>query len=184
VLENLIFLGQWSEAFRRVKNRLLAPLSAIYRNHDPQRTGERNLATNILADYAADQPQVLADLVMDADEKQFAIIYPKLKQQSERGLPVLTGEIDRMLPADATSDAKDNLAKRKANAAVALLKVNQAAKVWELLKHTPQPDTRSYLIHRFGPLGVDAGTIINRLENEPDLTIRSALILSLGDFRE
>ena len=68
VLENPILLGQWSEAFRPVKNRLLPRLSEIFRDHQPERTVERNLATSILTDYAADQPQTLADLVMDADE--------------------------------------------------------------------------------------------------------------------
>ena len=53
------------------------------------------MATNILADYAADQPQLLADLLMDADEKQFSVIYPKLKDRGEQGVPVLTGEIDK-----------------------------------------------------------------------------------------
>ena len=86
MLENPVFLGQWSEAFRPVKNRLLPPLSVIFRDHQPERTAERSLATNILADYAADQPQVLADLLMDADEKQFAVIYPKFKEQGEQGL--------------------------------------------------------------------------------------------------
>ena len=100
VLENPVFLGQWSEAFRPVKNRLLPPLSDIFRDHQPERTAERSLATNLLADYAADQPQVLADLLMDADEKQFAVIYPKFKEQGEQGLPVLTGEIDKKLPPD------------------------------------------------------------------------------------
>src|SRR5262249_6657726 len=75
---------------------------------------------------------------------------------------------------------KETLAKRQANAAVALLKMNQAAKVWPLLMHSPEPTARSYLIHRFGPLGADAGAIVKRLEEEPDVTIRRALILSLG----
>ena len=84
---------------------------------------ERSLATDILADYAADQPQVLADLLMDADEKQFAVIYPKFKEQGEQGLPVLTGEIDKKLPSDLPSsdEKREKLAKRQANAAVALL---------------------------------------------------------------
>ena len=50
-------------------------------------TRSGSLATGILADYAADQPRVLADLLMDADEKQFAVIYPKLKEHGEEGLP-------------------------------------------------------------------------------------------------
>jgi hypothetical protein len=58
--------------------------------------------------------------------------------------------------------------------------MNQPAKVWPLLKHSADPRGRSYLIHRFGPLGADAATLIQRLEEEPDVTIRRALILSLG----
>jgi formylglycine-generating enzyme required for sulfatase activity len=41
---------------------------------------------------------------------------------------------------------------------------------------------RSYLIHRLSPLGADAGAIIKNLEEEPDITIRRALLLSLGEF--
>jgi formylglycine-generating enzyme required for sulfatase activity len=43
---------------------------------------------------------------------------------------------------------------------------------------------RSYLIHRLSPLGADAGAILKRLEEEPDVTIRRALFLSLGEFSE
>jgi formylglycine-generating enzyme required for sulfatase activity len=43
---------------------------------------------------------------------------------------------------------------------------------------------RSYLIHRLSPLGADAGAILQRLDEEPDLTIRRALLLSLGEYGE
>ena len=94
VLENPVFLGQWSEAFRPVRNRLLPRLCEIFRDHQPERTAERSLATNLLSDYAANQPKDLADLVMDADEKQFAAIFTKLKERGEEGLPLLQGEIE------------------------------------------------------------------------------------------
>jgi formylglycine-generating enzyme required for sulfatase activity len=174
-----VYLAGWMESFRPVRDQLLAPLAVVYRDGKRRET-ERSLATDLLADYAADQPQVLADLLMDADEKQFAVLYPKFKEQGERGLPVLTGEVDRQLAPEATQDAKEKLAKRQANAAVALLRMNQPAKVWPLLKHRPDPRVRSYLIHRLGPLGADAGALVKRLEEEPDVTIRRALILSLG----
>ena len=63
---------------------------------------------------------------------------------------MLTGEIDKKLPSDLPSsdEKREKLAKRQANAAVALLKMNQPAKVWPLLKHSPDPRVRSYLIHR------------------------------------
>ena len=139
------------------------------------------MATDILADYAADQPEVLADLVMDADEKQFAIIYTKLKERGEEGLPLLQGEIKKPLP-DTTEEAKEALAKRQANAAVALLKMNHAAEVWPLLKHSPDPRVRSYLIHSLAPLGADVTALVHRLDEEPDVSIRRALILCLGEF--
>jgi formylglycine-generating enzyme required for sulfatase activity len=58
--------------------------------------------------------------------------------------------------------------------------MNQPEKVWPLLKHSPDPRVRSYLIHRFGPMGADARAIVKQLAEERDVTIRRALILSLG----
>src|SRR5262249_48269813 len=171
----------WSEAFRPIKSRLVAPLANIYRERNAERTSERSLATNLLADYAANQLHVLADQLLDADEKQFAVLYPKLKEQGAQGLSVLIDEVDRKLPGEATNDAKEKLAKRQANAAVALLRLNQPEKVWPLLKHRPDPRVRSYLLHRLGPLGADAAAIVQRLDEEPDVSIRRALLLSLGE---
>ncbi|HLJ96571.1 MAG TPA: hypothetical protein VKU02_25580, partial [Gemmataceae bacterium] len=161
VLENPVYLGQWSEVFRPVKRSLLVPLANIFRDRSAERASERTLATNLLADYAADQPQVLADLLMDADGKQFAVIYPKLKDRAEHGLPLLTAVIDTKLPADLPSsdDKRETLANRQANAAVALLRMNQPAKVWPLFTHSPDPRVRSYLIHRVSALGADAGAL-------------------------
>jgi formylglycine-generating enzyme required for sulfatase activity len=186
VMENPVYLLYWREAYRPVKESFLKPLADVFRDRQPRRAAERNLATSLLADYAADRPQLLANLLMDADAKQFAVLYPKLKRQAERGLPVLTDEIDKRLPAALPSSAqkRDKLAKRQANAAVALLRMNRPKKLWRLLKHRPDPRVRSYLIHRLGPLGADSRAIVKRLDEEPDVTIRRALLLSLGEFTE
>ena len=60
-----------------------APLAAVFRDTTRSET-ERLLATDILADYAADQPQMLADLLMDADAQQFAVLFPELREHGER----------------------------------------------------------------------------------------------------
>jgi eukaryotic-like serine/threonine-protein kinase len=186
--ENSVYLLHWSEAYRPVKDSFLAPLAGIFRDRRPERAAERTLATNLLADYAADNPQFLADLLLDADDKQFAVVFPKLKDRGEQALPILSGEIDKKLPPDLPSaDARrEKLAKRQANAGVALLRMNQPERVWPLLQRTPpdDPRVRSYLIHRLSPLGADAGALIRRLEEEPNVTIRRALLLSLGEFSE
>ena len=115
----------------------MLPLTAAHRSKEKPEV-ERSFATTILADYAADNPNVLANLLMDADEKQFAVVFPKLSEHGEKALALLIGEIDKKLPTDLPSsdEKREKLAKRQANAAVALLKMNQPEKVWPLLKRT------------------------------------------------
>jgi serine/threonine protein kinase/formylglycine-generating enzyme required for sulfatase activity len=193
VTDHLLTALQWNPSFyatlldqlRPVRARLLPPLTEAYRGKKRPES-ERFEAARILVDYAANQPQLLADLLMDGDERQFAVLYPRFKELGGLGLPVLNSEIDTKLPSDLPSsdEKREKLAKRQANAAVALLRMNQPEKVWPLLKHSSDPRARSYLIHRFGRLGADAGEIIKRLDEEQDVTIRRALLLSLGEFDE
>jgi serine/threonine protein kinase/formylglycine-generating enzyme required for sulfatase activity len=184
VRENPVYLLNWSEAFRPVKQALLEPLCNIFRDPRPERTVDRRLATNLLADYAADNLPTLGDLLLDADAGQFAVIYPKFLAYGEQCLPRLLGVVDTKLPEDLpSSDPKrEILAKRQANAAVALLRLSQSDKVWPLLKHQPDPRVRSYLIHRLASLGADPAALIQRFEGESDRTIRRALLLGLGEF--
>ncbi len=100
---------------------------------------------------------------------------------ADGGLPVATSVWHRPLVPE---EAKDRLAKRQANAAVALLRLNREQKVWPLLEHRPDPRARSYLIHRFGPLGADPNQILPQLDRQDDVSIRRALILTLGEFSE
>ena len=90
---------------------------------------------------------------MDADPQQFAIIFPRLNERGGQGVPELVAEVERTPPTEATDEEKEVLAKRQANAAAALLRMNHADKAWPLLKHGPDPRARSYLVHRLGPLG-------------------------------
>src|SRR5262245_48259210 len=60
--------------------------------------------------------------------------------------------------------------------------MDQPEKVWPLLKHSPDPRVRSYLIHLLGPSGVDFKIIRQQLRDQLDVTIRQALLLSLGEF--
>jgi formylglycine-generating enzyme required for sulfatase activity len=183
------------EMLRPVRDDLLGPLSEVYRSRE-RPEGDRSYATSILAEYAtdADHLAVLADLLMGGDEKQFAVLYPKFQVHGERGASVLNAEVDRQPPADVPEADKETLAKRQANAAVALLKMGEPTKVWPLLKHPAHPQAeacgfsnprvRSYLIHRLSPLGADPRAIVQRLDEESDVSVRRALLLALGEFGE
>lgn len=175
------YLERWLDSLKPVNRKLQAALELVFRDASRSET-KRILATSILADYLADRPGVLADLLMDADEKQFRILYDKLKEHEEHGRAFLQGEIDKRLVDAGDETTKERLAKRQANAAAALLRMNRSATVWPSLKHSQDPRVRSYLVHRLGPMGIEANTIIKRLHEESDVTIRRALILSLGEI--
>jgi formylglycine-generating enzyme required for sulfatase activity len=176
----------WRNLLWPVRDRLAGPLGESFRNRE--RPEDARTAASLLADYLGDQPAALAKLLLDADEKQFAVIFAAYRGQGEKGVALLTGEIDKKLPADLPSAdvQREKLAKQQANAAVALLRMGQPEKVWPLLQRTPpdDPRVRSYLIHRLSPLGADAEAILQRLNKEPDLAIRRALLLSLGEYGE
>ncbi|MCI0463375.1 MAG: SUMF1/EgtB/PvdO family nonheme iron enzyme, partial [Gemmataceae bacterium] len=181
VTQNLIFLGGWSEALRQVQHKLLEPLGRVFREQD--KPTESILAANLLADYAADQPEMLAELIKDADPKQYAVLWPRIQQHRERTIALMHQELAKTAATDATEEAKNVLGRRQAQAAVVLLQLGQDEAVWPLLRHSPDPRRRTYLIHSLSPLGIDPVRLIKRLEEETDVSSRRALIRALGEFR-
>jgi formylglycine-generating enzyme required for sulfatase activity len=184
VTVNPMSLGPWTECFRRVRARLLEPLGAIFREGEGERRAESLQAANLLAEYAADRPGLLASLLLDADEKQFVILFPRYAANSADGRAVLEGELTKPPPPADQEAARVTLAKRQANAVVALARQSRPDVAWPLLRHSPNPTVRSYLINRMGAMGVDSQLLAQRLAAEHDVTVRRALVLSLGLFRE
>jgi len=81
-----------------------------------------------------------------------------------------------------SDDARETLAQRQANAAVAALRLGAGDHVWPLLQHSPDPSLRTWIIHRLSPQGASADQIVERLSVESDVSIRRALILILGEY--
>src|SRR5207253_4978932 len=102
----------------------------------------------------------------------------------DQGVPALLKELNLKLADVEGQAAKERLAQRQANAAVALLRLGKPEQVWPILKHSPDPRVRSYLIHYLSPKGAAPQTLIARLKEEKDLTVQRALILSLGRSEE
>jgi hypothetical protein len=134
VAEPPVYLERWMEALRPVSGKLREPLAAIYRDRDAKREPvERTLAANILADYEADHPEVLADLLSDADEKQFNVVFRPLKQHGKNAAKPLLAELERQ-PQPAWPDANlkpsakepDAELKRRVEAAVGFLETHCA----------------------------------------------------------
>lgn len=175
-------LSQWANVWRPVHLRLFKPLTAAYRESAADSQARRDKATFLLATLASDQPRILVDLLLDADKSQFDSILAALQPYREQAIELLESAIsEEALQANPAADYVQT-ASRQANAAVALASLGETRRVWTLLASTPRPDARSFLIHRLGPYGVDPRLVVDRLAAETDVSIRRALILSLGEF--
>jgi formylglycine-generating enzyme required for sulfatase activity len=170
-----------AEGLRPARAALLEPLSAVFR--DRRRPDyDRMLATTILANYAGDQPQVLAELMKEADVEQYAVLWSRLKHFRLDALKAMGEELAREPAPDMADQDKELLAKRQATAAVTFVRFNQADSVWRLFRHGNDPRMRSYLIHRLEPYGVDPVTVAQRLSSETDVSAQRALLLALGEY--
>jgi formylglycine-generating enzyme required for sulfatase activity len=189
------------EILRPVRQELLAPLSAIFRDKN-RAESDRSLAASILADYVSDQPTVLADLLMDSGEHSFAILFDKLKAHREEAVALLEAELKKKPVTGETADAKNKRDRRQGRAAVALLRLGQTEKVWTLLKHSRDPGVRSEIVNGLKPHGAEFEAIAAKLAGmgtteefpvgdpsrmntilfHPETSMRRALILALGQY--
>jgi formylglycine-generating enzyme required for sulfatase activity/tetratricopeptide (TPR) repeat protein len=88
---NSIYLGPWLEALRPVRGKLTTPIDSIFRDKRPD--SEHTQATNILTDYARDDPDRLAELLTVSDAKAYLSLFPVAETWAEQVLPVFQAEL-------------------------------------------------------------------------------------------
>ncbi len=137
------------------------------------------MAALVLAEYTALQPKLLIDLLYQGDDRQIGAFTEKLRSAGDRVSDRLRAKLNE--PASAGSH-DENLTKAKANAAVGLLYLDEADPVWPLLKHSPDPRARTYILDRCAPGLVDPRALIRQLQDQSDSGVRMALILALGEY--
>ncbi len=119
-----LHLGPWVDALRPARAALLPPLSeALRKSEAPER---RAAAAAVLADYAADRPEVLADLLCDAAPPQFEVLFRALRPHA-RAAEVLEAELGRpesgraSMPAHPTWPQPDAALRQEVERAAGLL---------------------------------------------------------------
>src|SRR5262245_45582711 len=165
------------------------------------------LTASLLARFAASRPKELAELATTVDFRHFRLVNGAIASARTELRPILRAELQKWaapnwqnpsgatpffadiglvggtiagLAASVPDSVHDELAKRKANAAAALLETGDAdSRVWDLFKHSPDPSARSYLIHRVRI--ADPLKLLERFKVERDLSARRALLLALGE---
>jgi formylglycine-generating enzyme required for sulfatase activity/serine/threonine protein kinase len=152
--ENSLVLARWSDLLRPVRRSLLPALAAFIEN-DQRQLGELGTLATLYGTFA------------EGDTEAIARLEQTLHAPSDPKAPV---------------KAKLALARRQARVGAALVVMGQAERVWPLWKASPDPTVATYLIAWLGPVGADFRLLTNRLDQEPDGSIRRALVLSIGHF--
>jgi len=154
VVQKPFVIAQWTDAFKGAGKWLLPPL-ADFLVDEKRSVSERGLIVPVYGTYAADVPDAYARLEKQLDEKS---------------------------DTNASVEAKVALAKKQASIGVALLVMGRTEKVWPLFEHRVDPTLRSYLIDRAGPGGVDAKVLTAWLVEKKEVSVRRAILLSLGEY--
>ena len=169
------------EQFRPVQSTLVPHLRNVYCNGNHS-DSDRLFATNLLAEYAADDPLLLTELLMDADATQFLILFSKLEPHRQTGLRIFRNELHKRRELISNDYEKMALPRRQANAALGIWRLEGPATVLHILAQNQDPTVRSYLINRLVPFGAtNPREITSLISAEPNVTIRRALIMSLGE---
>ena len=174
--------GRFQTMLKPIRTQLAQPVSLIVR--DTSKTElQQGIALATVLEYAKDDPLRLADVLAFAEQRHYAQVFEALSTLLDADKH-LAAVLKESWTEETEENEKERVAKRQANAAVALLLLRQPEDVWPLLKHSLDPRTRSYIIHWAAPLGVDPQLFVTRFETETGITIRRALLLALGEFSE
>jgi serine/threonine protein kinase len=91
---NSLVLGTWLEALRPVRIKLMTPLATIFQEKSRSET-VHSLATDILTNYASDDPNRIAELLMVSDPKAYPRFFSVAEKRAELALPVFRAELTK-----------------------------------------------------------------------------------------
>ena len=96
VVVNPIFLGNWLDALRPAGHQLTDPLAAVFQGKSRPES-EQILAASILADYAKDDPTLVAKFLLASDPTAYLALFPVVKRQPEKAAAVFESELTKTI---------------------------------------------------------------------------------------
>ena len=176
-----LHFGPRLEQLKPARPSLIDPLRKILEAPVDVRSELRPRAAMALAEFLQDQPEALGESILWAEnDQEFLPLFDALTRHPQQAKDALLETLQSPPPPDAATDMRDAHWKKQAIAAVALLGLGETQPVWPLLKHSEDPSLRSFVVHYLGHFRADHQRLAKRLEIENQVSIRRALILSLG----
>jgi formylglycine-generating enzyme required for sulfatase activity len=177
VAQPALLLPRWVEALRPVRQQLLPALLARL---GPAGPAPPTVLAAVIADYAGDQPELLASSLSLAPSEAVGLLRDRLEFHGAQARAALMTALDEA--AQARDAPANELAGRQANLGLALWRLGSFESLRPLLQQAPEPRVRSYVIERAAAVLSAPALVLRRLEVEPDAAVRAALWLCLGGF--
>jgi len=167
---------RWGQVGRDVAATLVAQPPFVVARWTAALEGAGRWLIPPLAEFLVDESRGLSERgVIASVYGSFARVVPGSHAWLERELAAAAGP-------DAAPDERVGRAKRQASLGMALVVMGHDEPVWPMLKHGPDPTVRSYLIDRLALGGVDPKVLAARLGAEKDVSVRRAILQSLGEY--
>lgn len=185
---------RWMELFGPVTHHLEPTLNDLLSDQDLAPVAAEALAAALgrraasteLADLSRKAARTeLAELVANAPPKAFNAPFHALQQLDDRDESIRA--LERVLQEEiaATKDQaeKERIARRQANAAVALAGLGKPDPIWPRLRHNDDPRVRGLLIDRLARLDASPKPLVARLDvPEVDPLERQALLMAVAEL--
>jgi serine/threonine protein kinase/formylglycine-generating enzyme required for sulfatase activity len=170
--------AEWGKLLHPARRWLTPPLAAaVVAGPEPQQA----VAAGIFADYAADDPDRLAELFMQAGEAHFPILFAALTSHAGRSAVIFEAVLATPLPA-AGADIVART-RRRAHAAAALFLLGHPEAVRRWLGQGDDPDLRTALIDSL-PAHVDFDAVWSLGRESPNPLTVQAVLLAADGYRE
>lgn len=161
------------ELLRPIGKRLIDPLREMSRNGEYEQAVAR-----ALADFAGDDPELLATLAAEATPGQFAVILPVLAARSQHRARVFA--VLQELAHDSHLGVEAG--RRRAGAILTLFRLGDREAALTLLNQRADGDTRTSFLHRVRASGVEPAELARCLDDPSGTSLRYDLLLALGEY--
>ena len=117
-----------------------------------------------------------------ADPADLAVLARPLQGHRPQASAALRRELAREPPPKSSATAKDTIAKQRANAGILLCLVGSSGDVWPFLAQAADPRVRTCLVHGMAAANVDPSMLVARIADQTDVSVRRAILWSLGRY--
>ncbi|HVA45075.1 MAG TPA: formylglycine-generating enzyme family protein [Pirellulales bacterium] len=183
------------ECLRPIGERLLSDLERIFADRAIDE-GRQLSAANALADFAGKDAPRLARLLTVAAPGQFGVVYPLVAEARDAAArQSLVGVAGETAPADLPQAQRVALGRRRAGAAIALLRQGEREAALEALRVDDDPESLTQFVHRCRSRGVSPADLLDCIDHTDQARqgmtgaarrledrVLFGLLLALGEF--